>query len=412
MPMSPWTPDRTLSMVRNPYRFVADRAHDLGADVFETRLLLRRTICMTGPEAAAVFYDPRRFQRTGAAPGRLEKTLFGRGGVQGLEGDQHRHRKQIFLDAVSPQRVDALADAMRRHWQTYARRWSAMSQVDLYPQAQEILTRAVCEWSGLPLSEHEVHERTRQFTALFDDAGAVGPRHWRSRIARKNADRWARKVIESIRAGDLQPPQESAAHLIARHTASDGTLLPTRVAAVELLNILRPTVAVSVYITFVAHALAANPDWRERLANGDGSEDVPFVQEVRRYYPFFPAVAAVVREDFDWGGHHFVKGRRTLLDLYGINRDRRAWDRPDLFDPSRFVDWDGDPYRFVPQGGGDPTTHHRCPGEPISVALMVVAVDELTRRHPFEVAGEPHPIDDKRLPALPRGGLAIGPISG
>ena len=38
--------------------------------------------------------------------------------------------------------------------------------------------------------------------------------------------------------------------------------------------------------------LDAHPAWKERLANGDGSEDLAFVEEVRRHYPFFPAVAA------------------------------------------------------------------------------------------------------------------------
>ena len=48
--------------------------------------------------------------------------------------------------------------------------------------------------------------------------------------------------------------------------------------------------AVAVYLTFVAHALASHPEWRTRLAGGDGSEDEMFVQEVRRSYPFFPAI--------------------------------------------------------------------------------------------------------------------------
>jgi fatty-acid peroxygenase len=78
--------DSTLALFRNPYRFISERASAIGEDVFETRLLLRRTICMTGPESAALFYDPAHFQRAGAAPARLQRTLFGEGGVQGLDG--------------------------------------------------------------------------------------------------------------------------------------------------------------------------------------------------------------------------------------------------------------------------------------------------------------------------------------
>jgi fatty-acid peroxygenase len=44
----------------------------------------------------------------------------------------------------------------------------------LYDESQEILTRAVCAWAGVPLTEPEVAQRTRELTALFDAAGSVG----------------------------------------------------------------------------------------------------------------------------------------------------------------------------------------------------------------------------------------------
>src|SRR5690606_33200469 len=107
------------------------------------------------------------------------------------------------------------------------------------------------------------------------------------------------------------------------------------------------TVAVARWITFIAMALQSYPESRDRLIAG---EDHPqwFVQEVRRLYPFFPAMAARVRDTFDWNGYEFPEGTRVLLDLYGINRDERLWERPEEFRPERFRDWDGDPFRFVP----------------------------------------------------------------
>nr|WP_281429914.1 cytochrome P450 [Sulfitobacter faviae] len=57
----------------------------------------------------------------------------------------------------------------------------------------------------------------------------------------------------------------------------------------------------------------------------------------RRLYPFFPAVAARVKSDFEWRGHRFPKGYRVLLDLYGTNTDARSWDAPQEFRPSGFT---------------------------------------------------------------------------
>jgi hypothetical protein len=42
------------------------------------------------------------------------------------------------------------------------------------------------------------------------------------------------------------------------------------------------------------------------------------VQEVRRFYPFTPAIGAVVADDFEWRGHRFRKGTLALVDVYGM----------------------------------------------------------------------------------------------
>ncbi|WP_299932912.1 cytochrome P450 [uncultured Nocardioides sp.] len=405
------TADSTIALLRGPYRYISRRAADLGKDVFETRLLLRQTTCMTGAEAAGVFYDPARFQRAGAAPPPLQKTLFGQGGVQGLDGEHHRKRKAMFLQIIQPDRVEVLAELVTQNWRRAVGYWAVAGQIDLYPQLQLLLTRAVCEWAGVPLPEAEVENRTRQLTALFDDAGDIGLGHLRSRAARKAAEAWTADVIERIRSGRLAVPDWSAASVIAHHQEPDGQPMEPRVAAVELLNVLRPTVATAVYITFVAHALEAHPTWRERLAQGNGAEDLAFIEEVRRTYPFFPAAAAIVREEFEWRGHRFPRGRRVLLDLYGTNHDPRTWEQPTRFDPERFLRENPNPFAFVPQGGGDPAVHHRCPGEPVATRLIATALDQLTRHLTYTPVPPLAAVDYRRLPALPKGGYRIQSIS-
>jgi fatty-acid peroxygenase len=404
------SPDSTLALMLDPYRFISKRCLRYRSDVFEARILLQNTLCMTGPEAAKLFYDPDRFMRRGAAPLRVQKTLFGKGGVQTLDGQAHRHRKRMFLSVMTPERIGQLAETAAGWWRTYARKWESRDRIVLYGQTQEILTRSICAWAGVPLPESEVKQRTRDLTALFDAAGSVGPKHWWSRLERKKADRWIAGVVEQIRAGRLQPPEESAAHLVAWHRELDGELLPPRVAAVELLNILRPTVAVSVYITFAAHALHQHPHCRQEAQSGGDGAAERFVQEVRRFYPFFPSAVARVRQDFEWQGYRFSKGTRTMLDLYGTDHDPRAWEAPEEFRPERFRQWDGSPFNFIPQGGGDPAVHHRCPGEWITIELMKVALDFLAGRLAHDVPEQDLRIAYSRLPALPRSHFVISNV--
>jgi len=139
--------DATFAALRDPYRYISRRAHELGSDVFETRLLLQRTQCMTGRAAAQVFYDPKRFVRDTAAPRALRATLFGEGGVQGLDGAEHAQRKQMFLSLVTPDRIEELAEIASAEWGSAALRWRSNGGVVLYTAAQEIFTRAVCRWA-------------------------------------------------------------------------------------------------------------------------------------------------------------------------------------------------------------------------------------------------------------------------
>lgn len=223
--------ESTLASNRDPYRFIAKRCRRYQSDLFETRLLLQRTICMTGPQAAELFYDPRRMNRRGAPPARIAKTLFGQGGVQSLDDEAHRHRKRMFMSLMAPEQIGRLVETTAGAWRAYARRWAAMDEVVLYNELHPLLTHAVCAWAGVLLAESELGRRTEEITALFEYAGSVGPKHWWSRLARRRANRWIENIVAQIRAGRLHPPEGTAAHVIAWHRDLNGELLSPRVAA-------------------------------------------------------------------------------------------------------------------------------------------------------------------------------------
>lgn len=409
MPEIPTTtlPDATLALIREPYDFVRKQCDKHDTDLFETRLLLEPTICMTGPEAAELFYDEERFRRHGAAPIRVQKTLFGEGGVQTMDGEAHRHRKRMLLDVTRPERARELARRFRDLWQATTLRWAQTDRVELYEETRELLTRSVLPWAGVPVDEADVPTRERQLSSLFEAAGSVGPSHWRGRVDRWLADRWAGNLVQAVRSGDVEPPKQTALHTIAWHRDPEGELLEPQQAGVELLNVLRPTVAVSVYITFVAHALHEHPGWDEGL--DDPQAPRWFAQEVRRRYPFFPAITARVREAFTWKGYRFPTGHRVLLDIDGTNHDLRTWEDPHQFRPERFRDTEATPFGFIPQGGGDPEQGHRCPGEDVTLALMETALACLQETR-YEVPEQKLAIDRSRLPALPENGFLIADV--
>ena len=192
--------DCSLALLADPYRFIGERCRELDSDVFEARLMLQPTIFLHGAEAAELFYDAERFQRSGAAPEPLRATLFGKGTVQSLDGAMHRQRKALFVAATTPASIDALVAETRRAWQQVVPKSPGIGPVSLYALAREALTRAVCAWAGVPLAENEVALRTRQLSLLFDGAAGGPVQHLRSRLARRRAEEWLARLIESARS--------------------------------------------------------------------------------------------------------------------------------------------------------------------------------------------------------------------
>ena len=394
-------PDASLALLADPYRFIGDQCRRFGSDVFEARILLERSICMSGAAAAEVFYDATRFTRIGAAPEPLRKTLFGNGGVQTLDGMAHRHRKTMFMGLMTSESIAHLTALMLKEWVGAASSWAG-KEVVLYDALHEPMMRAASRWAGVDVPEAHLAGRAHDLVELFDAAGTLGLGHFRARLARSRAEKWMSALIEDIRAGRVGVPPGSAAERIALHRELDGRLLPGEVAAVELINVLRPTLAVSVYIVHAAHALHRNPHCRERLRSGEKGYVEAFTQEVRRYYPFFPAVVARVRDDFQWSGFRFPRGTQTILDLYGTCHDARAWHDPDRFVPERFLERRPTAYDSIPQGGGEHYTNHRCPGEWITESLIHAATMFLVSQLRYEVPEQDLELDFARLPALPK----------
>ncbi len=398
--------DSSIALLSEGYNFIANRCSRYQSDLFETRLMGRKAICTMGADAAEMFYHPDRFTRVQALPITVLLLLQDIGSVQTLDGDAHRHRKQMFMSLMPPASIARLANLTAEQWQARLAQWERGDQVVLHDEARAILCRAVCQWAATPLSDPQAEQRTREFGAMIDGAGSVGPRNWQAILLRMRTERWARGLIAQVRARQLHVPDESALHVIAWHQEPDGSLLDLGTAGVELLNLLRPTVAVARFVTCAALALHHYPEWRQRLQENEDDLEC-FVQEVRRFYPFFPLVGGRVRQAFDWRGHHFTPGTWVLLDLYGTNHDARIWDDPHTFQPERFRHWDHSPYTFIPQGGGEFESGHRCAGEWITIELMKTAVRLLTRAMRYDVPDQDLRVDLSKMPALPHSGFVI-----
>lgn len=391
--------DDAMAFVRSGYLYGERRFRRLGSDVFTARLGGRPATVMYGAEAAAIFYEGDRFSRAHAMPTWAQHLLQDEDSVQALEGEAHRRRKTMFTRMLEPASVDELVRSFDSEWSAACRR-NAGRTVSLYDVAVDALTRTAVAWCGIPAHAVDLPELAGALAAMVDRAASIGPGNWMARARRRGVERWAAELLHDVRRGRLEVPSGSPVEQLALATEVDGALLAEDVAAVELLNLLRPIVAVSRYLVFTAHAMHHHPKWRAPVA-ADHETAVRFANEVRRRYPFFPVIAGTVQRPFRWRRRDFVPGEWVILDLYATNHDRRLWSERNRFDPERFVRWSGDPNTLVPQGGGDAATGHRCPGETATIALTARFAEHLATEAPFTVPAQDLRISLRRIPALP-----------
>ncbi|MFC5068048.1 cytochrome P450 [Flaviflagellibacter deserti] len=147
----------------------------------------------------------------------------------------------------------------------------------------------------------------------------------------------------------------------------------------------------------------------EFAASGEHFAVECFVQEVRRFYPFFPVIGGRARVESDWRGDKVAEGDWVLLDLYGTNHDARLWQEPDRFKPDRFENWPGDAFSFVAQGAGYVEKSHRCPGEAATIAVMKRAVRVLTKLD-YTVPDQDLSVPLGQVPTKPVSGFVIQPF--
>ncbi|UOQ55241.1 cytochrome P450 [Hymenobacter cellulosivorans] len=399
--------DSTLDVVREGFPFIWNRVRGLHSDIFQIRLMGQRTICLHGPEAAQLFYDPARFVRTGAVPRRIQTTLMGKDAVQTQDGAEHRCRKDAFMSVMTPQSRARLMRLLAHEWQAAAEYWAEQEEIVLFDEAQEVLCRAACAWAGVPLPNKDARRRARDFWAMIDAFGGAGPRHWRGKRARTRTEDWIEGIIKKIRKGKLEVAEGSPAHVMAWLRDADGEQLSARMAAIELINLVRPIVAIATYITFAAVALHEYPVYKGLLRTSGDEYTEYFVQEVRRDFPFAPFLGARVREDFTWRGCDFKKGMLVLLDVYGLNHDPRIWPEANVFWPDRFRHQTISPYNLIPQGGGHYDTGHRCAGEWITIETLKQAVTFLNTGITYDVPAQDLRYDLTRMPTLPTSGFVM-----
>ncbi|MED6125789.1 hypothetical protein PIB30_072005 [Stylosanthes scabra] len=117
----------------------------------------------------------------------------------------------------------------------------------------------------------------------------------------------------------------------------------------------------------------------DRRLNESDLEKLTFlkcvVKEALRLHPPIPMLLHETAEDSVIEGYAVPKGTRVWINAWSIGRDKSAWDVPDTFNPSRFLnegapDFKGSDFEFIPFGSG----RRSCPGIQLGLYTVEIAV--------------------------------------
>ncbi|XP_008236853.1 PREDICTED: cytochrome P450 84A1-like [Prunus mume] len=110
------------------------------------------------------------------------------------------------------------------------------------------------------------------------------------------------------------------------------------------------------------------------------------VKESLRLHPPIPLLLHETAEETSVAGYSFPIGSRVYINAWAIARDPTAWDEPEAFKPSRFLndgspDFKGSDFEFLPFGSG----RRSCPGMQLGLYGLEMAVAHLLHCFAWEL---------------------------
>ena len=402
-----------LTELEPSYTLLSEWRQKADAPVVKGKAFNKEIIAMYGTDAAKKFYDPKNFKREGAMPEVVLNTLFGQDGVQTLDGEEHHHRKNIFMDLMTPERMDEyhkiLDEKMTEAFE------AEQGTFELFGLARKVLFKAITEWAGInldDLTDEEINDLSKYQITMISTSFTSPVDHVKGVSDRKKSEEWAQELIKEARENPVPGKEDVALYAFAEATDLEGELLPVEVAAVELLNIIRPTLALTVWAALMGHALFSREDiYNELKGDFDRLQD-SFIQELRRYYPFFPMLPAISLREVEVDGYIIPEDSWVVLDIYGTDHDPRHIENPETFKVDRYVENARnisyeEEYAMIAQGGGDFRSMHRCAGEWITLHTLRVLSDHLVNKFDFTIPDQDFEIPLDQFPTYPQDGVLL-----
>ena len=430
---------QSLSMGATPFEFL-DRCRQEYGEYFTVRLVGQLPHVYVGDAEAIrwIFSRPREeFRHLNDLVG----LVVGDRSVLLMDGERHRRERQMLMPSFHGERMRAFGEIMCSAARAEVATWRRDVPFAVHPRLQAITLRVITQ-CVFGQGEGDRIDRLQRRLAEFLNASltptlflaglAVTPariRRYLERHGEVEGDGLLGRVkstvlplqrIANLRAEIDAMLFEEIARCRAAPEGTRGDILAMLVAARdeqgaplsaeelrdELLTILvagHETTATT--LAWALHHVLRTPRVEQRLrAEVEGAfpdgvvrpEAVAnlaylkaVVNETLRVSPIAVAVPRLLTRPTKLGPYELPAGTAVFASVYVAHRSANNWERPDAFEPERFLGGDPSPFKFFPFGGGT----RRCVGAEFAryqLRLVLAQLFAAVALHPvpgFQVRG-------------------------
>ncbi len=398
----------TLPFVSDGFRFINERVERHGL-IFSTHLFGRETVIICGPEATGLFADDTKIKRRNAMPPHIA-TLFAGNVLPLLDGTEHRERKHFVLAAFDEPMlrgsVSSLSGAVREslnQWSMHNRAYALLD--DLKKLSLHCILSTVLSINN----DAEINTLNDDYATLTQAMTRLpinlpGLPFWKAKRALERILARYQRCIDEHRA---RPFDDGLSRMLHARSPIDERPIGDDEAKRELHHIVVAGLIVWCWMARAIIETCTNVELKSTLSEEasrvcgrdaltlDHFSQMPTldraVMEVQRVTPILPQLFGIAANDFEFRGHLVRQNTAVMWAWQASHHLAEHYPHPNVFDVQRFaaprLEHTRCPHVFAPQGTGDATRTHKCPGYQMAPLMLKVFWVELLRGYDITLNG-------------------------
>jgi hypothetical protein len=312
---------------------------------------------------------------------------FGPGSLFALDGEDHLRERKLLMPSFQGDRMRSYESIIQQEAERELAHWQDDVEFESLPSFMTITLKAILRAIFGADGENqrrlaELLPRMTQYASLFTmvpflrrDLGPGSPGRKFAKV-RGDYDAIISSMIDDVLADPAREERIDVLALLVRSRYDDGSAMSRAAIADELFALLaagHETTATT--LGWAVERLRRHPEvyarLREEALAGGKEFRLATINEIQRVRPVINATdRGVLVREFAFGEWRIPKGYRLIAMASVVHSDERFFERPDEFDPDRFVGVKPNLYTWIPFGGGT----RRCIGAAFAQLEMDVVL--------------------------------------